>query len=240
MQSARPGFARALFSGIAGRYETMGRAMSLGQEPRWRRFLVSRLAVGPEDRVLDVATGTGLVAREIVRQHGCHVTGLDQSPEMLAVGAAANRAAGMERSIDLACGGAEELPFPDGAFDAVSFTYLLRYVAEPEAVLAELTRVLRPGGVLASLEFAVPPDPLTRQGWRLYTRLGLPAIGALASPAWRDTGRFLGPNIEEFHRRWPLAIQARLWHEAGLRRLAARRFTLGAAVVVWGVKRGMP
>jgi demethylmenaquinone methyltransferase/2-methoxy-6-polyprenyl-1,4-benzoquinol methylase len=215
----------------------MGALLSLGQESRWRRFLVSRITVGSGGRVLDVASGTGLVARELVRTTGATVVSLDQSSEMLAAGARVNRAAGMENAIEQVLASADALPFPDASFDAITFTYLLRYVPDPTATLEELSRVLRSGGTLAALEFYVPQDPLLRLGWRAFTRVGLPLLGATASPQWRDTGRFLGPNIEEFHRRFPLRRQAEAWSAAGLVSLGARTFTLGAAAVTWGTRQ---
>jgi demethylmenaquinone methyltransferase/2-methoxy-6-polyprenyl-1,4-benzoquinol methylase len=238
VEAASPAFAQRLFAGIAPEYERMGALLSLGQEDRWRRYLVSRVPVGPNDSVLDVASGTGLVARELVRTTGARVISLDQSADMLAAGAVANRSAGMDGLIEQIVASADALPFPDASFDAVTFTYLLRYVPNPQTTLIELSRVLRPGGTLASLEFYVPQDPVAHLGWRAFTRFGLPLIGAMASPEWRDTGRFLGPNIEAFHRRFPLRRQARAWRAAGLSDLGAQTFTLGAAVVTWGKKRG--
>ncbi|MDH3725125.1 MAG: class I SAM-dependent methyltransferase [Thermoleophilia bacterium] len=237
MESASPAFAQRLFARIAPEYEQMGALFSLGQEARWRRFLVSRVSVGRRARVLDVASGTGLVARELVRATGASVVSLDHSAEMLAAGARANRAAKMEGAIEQVLASADALPFPDASFDAVTFTYLLRYVPDPSATLRELSRVLRPGGTLASLEFYVPQDPVMRCGWRAFTRIGLPMLGATASPQWRDTGRFLGPNIEEFHRRHPLRRQAEAWMAAGLVGLGARTFTFGAAAVTWGTRQ---
>ena len=214
----------------------MGALLSLGQEQRWRRFLVSRINVGSGGRILDVASGTGLVARELVSRIGARVVTLDQSPEMLAMAAHHNARHGMAGDIEQVNGRAEELPFEDNSFDALTFTYLLRYVEDPGVVLRELSRVVRPGGSIASLEFFVPQDPLCRLGWRAFTRVGLPLLGATASPEWRDTGRFLGPNIESFYRRYPLRHQAVLWREAGIAQLGARIFTAGAAVVTWGTK----
>jgi demethylmenaquinone methyltransferase/2-methoxy-6-polyprenyl-1,4-benzoquinol methylase len=213
--------ARELFAPLGPTYDRYARLLSLGQDPRWRRFMVSR--VPPGAHVLDVATGTGAVAAELVRR-GCTVVGLDQSPEMLAV--ARRRLPGVE----LVEGRAEALPFPDGAFEALTFTYLLRYVADPVAVLAELARVVAPGGTIASLEFAVPRG-LWRPLWELYVRVGLPAAGALVSPGWREVGRFLGPSIRAFHARHDLVA---LWREAGIRDVRARRMSLGGGIVVWG------
>src|SRR5919197_3256952 len=108
--------ARALFAPLGPTYDRYARLLSLGQDPRWRRFLVSRVEAGPGDTVLDVATGTGAVAAELIRQKGCSVVGLDQSGEMLAV--ARDRLPRLE----LVEASAENLPFEDASFDALTFT----------------------------------------------------------------------------------------------------------------------
>jgi len=120
--------ANALFAPLGPTYDRYSALLSLGQDPRWRRFLVSRVEAGPDDTVLDVATGTGLVARELVRRKGCRVVGLDQSPHMLAV--ARQR---VPVGVELVEGDAERLPFEDASFDGLTFTYLLRYVDDPAA-----------------------------------------------------------------------------------------------------------
>jgi len=188
---------------------------------------------GPEGSVLDVATGTAAVAIELVRQHGCRVVGLDQSPEMLSGARGRIEAAGLSDRITLVEGGAEQLPFPDGAFDALTFTYLIRYVEEPAATLAELARVVRPGGIMAGLEFGLPRG-VWRPLWELYVRVGLPVSGAVISHGWREVGSFLGPSIRELHDRLPIAKQVGLWGEAGLEDVRVRRLSLGGGYVVWG------
>ncbi len=188
---------------------------------------------GPEGSVLDVATGTAAVAIELVRQHGCRVVGLDQSPEMLSGARGRIEAAGLSDRITLVEGGAEQLPFPDGAFDALTFTYLIRYVEEPAATLAELARVVRPGGIMAGLEFGLPRG-VWRPLWELYVRVGLPVSGAVISHGWREVGSFLGPSIRELHDRLPIAKQVALWRQAGLDDVRVRRLSLGGGYVVWG------
>jgi len=188
--------------------------------------MVSRVPEG--SRVLDVATGTGMVAGEL-RRRGCDVVGLDQSDAML------RHAKHLARAV---LGQAERLPFPDGSFDAVTFTYLLRYVDDPAATVAELGRVVRDGGTMASLEFFVPPDPAWRGAWYGYTRLAMPATGRLVSREWAGTGRFLGRSISEFWRRHPLPELAGWWRTAGIERPRYRVMSLGGGVVFWGVKRG--
>jgi demethylmenaquinone methyltransferase/2-methoxy-6-polyprenyl-1,4-benzoquinol methylase len=217
--------ARELFAPLGPTYDRVGAALSLGQDPRWRRFLVSRLPHG--GHVLDVATGTGLVAAELVRQ-GFEVTGVDQSPEMLTV---AHRRFGDQ--VALIHASAEALPLDSHSFDHLTFTYLLRYVADPEATLAELARVVRPGGLVASLEFGVPQG-LPRPLWDLYVQAVLPLAGRLLRNGWREVGDFLGGSIRDFWKRHPLQRQLEWWHTAGLRGVEVRRLSLGAAVVIWG------
>jgi demethylmenaquinone methyltransferase / 2-methoxy-6-polyprenyl-1,4-benzoquinol methylase len=220
--------ARTLFAPLGPTYDRYAALLSLGQDPRWRHFLVSRVDVGPRDTVLDVATGTGAVASELVMQKGCTVVGLDQSPEMLAE---ARRR--LPRAVTLVEGRAEQLPFPDATFDALTFTYLLRYVADPAATLRELARVVRPGGTIAGLEFAVPRG-LWRPLWELYVRTGLPLAGRVLSPGWAQVGDFLGPSIRSFYEQYPEQQLLELWWDAGIHDLRARRLSLGGGIVTWG------
>ena len=223
-----------LFAPLGPTYDRYSRLLSLGQDPRWRRFLVSRLEVGPDARVLDVATGTGAVALELVRQHGCSVVGIDRSPEMLAVARERVAARGLGAGIDLQEGRAETLPFPDGSFDGLTVTYLLRYVDDPAATIRELARVVRPGGTMSLLDFGVPPARVARALWEIYVRIVLPSAGRLLAPGWHEVGRFLGPSIRGLEARLPLDRQLELWSEAGLADVHARRLSLGGGVVVWG------
>jgi len=193
--------------------------------------------VGGGDHVLDVATGTGLVAAELVDRTGCRVTGIDQSPEMLAAARVRVADRGLADRIDLVQGEAERLPFPDGAFDGLTVTYLLRYVEDPGATLHELVRVVRPGGTVASLEFGVPPWPPARWAWTAYTAVGLPLAGLLAGPEWYRVGRFLRRSILDFYDRYPLPRLLDLYRAAGLRDLRVRRLSFGGGVVVWGQRR---
>ena len=231
--SARNLHARRLFAPLGTTYDRYSRLLSLGQDPRWRRFLVSRIRAGPDHTVLDVATGTGAVAIELVRRTGCSVVGLDQSPEMLAEARERVAAAGLADRIALVEGTADRLPFDDVSFDGLSFTYLLRYVDDPAATLRELARVVRSGGSLASLEFGVPGG-LWRGAWELYVRAALPLAGRAISSGWHEVGRFLGPSIRRFAAEHPLERQLALWREAGVEDVQARRLSLGGGVVVWG------
>jgi demethylmenaquinone methyltransferase / 2-methoxy-6-polyprenyl-1,4-benzoquinol methylase len=223
--------AKTLFAPLAPTYDRYATVLSYGQDPRWRRFLVSRIDAGPGDRVLDVATGTGAVARELIRQKGCAVVGVDQSREML--GEARRR---LREDAELVEASAEALPFADGEFDALTFTYLLRYVDDPPSVMTELARVVKPGGTIAGLEFGLPEGPW-RGLWELHVRAALPAAGAVTRNGWREVGSFLGPSIRAYHEAWPLERQLDAWRGAGIGNVQARRLSLGGGIVTWGQKR---
>jgi demethylmenaquinone methyltransferase / 2-methoxy-6-polyprenyl-1,4-benzoquinol methylase len=228
--SERQAQAKALFAPLGPTYDRVGALLSFGQDPRWRRTLVATL---PRDggHVLDVATGTGLVAAAL-RQRGFRVTGLDQSPQMLA-----RARVRLGQSVDLVEASAESVPFADGSFDHLTFTYLLRYVDDPAATLAELARVVRPGGTVAMLEFGLPRG-IWRPPWNLWVDVGLPLAGRLISPGWHAVGRFLGGSIRSFHARYPEPELLELWRRAGIRDLRSRRLSLGGGFVVWGRRDG--
>jgi demethylmenaquinone methyltransferase/2-methoxy-6-polyprenyl-1,4-benzoquinol methylase len=233
----RKSHARKLFAPLPRHYDRVATLLSFGQDPRWRQAMVAAIDAGPQERVLDVATGTGLVARELVRRYGCSVVGLDQSPEMLAAARRRlERDGTLARRVTLVEGEAERLPFGDREFDHLTFTYLLRYVDDVAATLAELARVVRPGGRIGMVEFGVPSQPVLRALWRAHTRVGLPVIGRVLSPAWLEVGRFLGPNVEQFHAAEP-DLPSR-WREAGIDHVHARPMSFGAGLVMSGVRRG--
>jgi demethylmenaquinone methyltransferase/2-methoxy-6-polyprenyl-1,4-benzoquinol methylase len=233
--SPRIRHARELFAPLGPTYDRYARLLSFGQDPRWRSFLVSRIPADAQ-RVLDVATGTAAVAIELVRAApGRTVVGVDQSPEMLAAGRERIADAGLSDRVELREGRAEALPFPDAEFDALTFTYLLRYVDDVPATLDELARVVRPGGTVAMLEFGLPLG-IWRPLWELYVRVGLPGAGAVVSPGWGGVGRFLGPSIRDFWRDWPEPLLLDAWREAGLAEVEARRLSVGGGIVVWGTR----
>lgn len=225
---AETAVARTLFAPLGPTYDRYAALLSLGQDPRWRGALVSHVDAGPADTVLDVATGTGAVARELLTQKRCAVVGLDQSPEMLAE---ARRR--LPADVRLVEGTAESLPFDDDAFDALTFTYLFRYVADPAATLRELARVVRPGGTIAGLEFAIPHG-VWRPAWELYVRAVLPVAGRVISPGWHAVGSFLGTSIRDFYARWPEAKLLELWRAAGIADVRSQRLSLGGGIVTWG------
>jgi len=228
--------ARELFAPLGPRYDRLGALLSFGQDPRWRRFLVSQTDAGPLDTVLDVACGTAAVSLELVRQKDCFVVGIDQSPEMLDVGRQRVTLAGATRKVRLREGDARALPFEDGQFDAVTFTYLLRYVEDPAATLRELARVVKPGGTMAGLEFGVPRG-LWRPLWDLWVGFGLPGAGRLVGNGWYEVGAFLGPSIRGHYAEWPLPRLLAAWRDAGISNAQAKRLSLGGGIVTWGRKK---
>lgn len=233
--SPRKREALELFRGLPARYDMLSAALSFWQDPRWRRALVGAVAPVAGERVLDVATGTGMVAAELLARADCTVVGVDQSAEMLA-GARARFAGVGDSRVELVEGQAEALAFADESFDALTFTYLLRYVDDPSATMRELARVVRPGGRVGSLEFGVPPWPPARAAWRVYTAVGLPTLGRLASREWQHVGRFLGPSIRGFYERHPLDAIVGYWEQAGLVDVHVRQMSLGGGVVMWARK----
>jgi demethylmenaquinone methyltransferase / 2-methoxy-6-polyprenyl-1,4-benzoquinol methylase len=236
--SERKRHARSLFAGIAADYDRWAQLLSFGQDRRWHDVMVETLAPAAAREgavVADVATGTGAVAMALARRYPCRVIGVDQSPDMLAGARARIAAAGLAGRIDLVEADAEGLPLEPGSVDALTHTYLLRYVDDPAAVLRTLAGAVRPGGIMASLEFGVPGGA-GLLAWRLYTRVGLPLAGAVAGSGWLHTGRFLGPSIEEFWDRHPLDAVLAMWAGAGMERVRARRLSIGGGVVIWGVR----
>ena len=257
------GFARDLFGPLPARYDRLAEILSFGQNGRWRSAMVDRVLPaagnrpgGPGDEpgngpgsepgcepgsgqrvILDVASGTAGVALQLERRGGAKVVGVDLTEAMLREGRRRVAAAGKSNRIGLVAGRAEQLPFPDAHFDALTFTYLLRYVQDPQATLTELARVLKPGGTIASLEFAAPEGPVWGPAWWAYTRLLLPAGGlALGGPEWYRVGRFLGPNISGHYRRYPVSWTVQAWQKAGFTDVGTRIMSLGGGLVMWGTR----
>jgi demethylmenaquinone methyltransferase / 2-methoxy-6-polyprenyl-1,4-benzoquinol methylase len=234
-------FTRDLFDGLPARYDLLAEILSMGQNGQWRSEMTSHVAgnVPADGVILDVASGTAGVALQLAERTGARVIGVDLTEQMLRQGQRRVAAAGMRDRITLAAGRAEQLPFPDASVDALTFTYLLRYVEDPQATLAELARVLKPGGVMASLEFCVPTSALWHPAWLAYTRMVLPAGGLLlGGREWFRVGRFLGPNISGHYRRYPVGWTVSAWEKAGLTDVGTRTMSLGGGLVMWGKRAG--
>jgi demethylmenaquinone methyltransferase / 2-methoxy-6-polyprenyl-1,4-benzoquinol methylase len=229
--------ARAVFAGLPARYDRLAYLLSLGQDRRWRRAVVERTAAGSPRLVLDVATGPAGIALAVASRTGADVAGVDLNEPMLRAGLPNVRRPGQRGRVALAAGRADRLPFAGASFDAVTFSYLLRYVPDPAATVAEMARCLRPGGTMASLEFAVPPQPFWHAAWWCYTRLALPVLGAITGgPAWFGVGRFLGPSITAHYQRHPVPEHIAAWRAAGMTDVRIRLMSLGGGLIMWGRK----
>jgi demethylmenaquinone methyltransferase/2-methoxy-6-polyprenyl-1,4-benzoquinol methylase len=228
--------AQDLFDGVAPSYDTWAQVLTVFQYLRWREFLVSRMALRPGNLVLDVCTGTAGVAMEIADHHDGRIVGLDVSHLMLEAGLRAVEKKNLDGRVQLVQGRAEHLPFPDETFDAVVFTYLLRYVQDPDATIRELSRVLKPGGELLSLEFGLPEALWMRALWEIHNRVVMPVMTIPVSRSWHRMGCFLGPSISDFCHRCPVDRIAAIWRENGIPLVQTRRLLQGAAIVMWGKK----
>ncbi|HTX63858.1 MAG TPA: class I SAM-dependent methyltransferase [Acidimicrobiales bacterium] len=246
--------ARRVFQGLPDHYDRLAEWLSFGQNRRWRATLVDAVAAGDPGLVADVATGTAGVALALRARTAADVLGVDLDVGMIRRGrdnvgqadrariggasptAAPRRATAGTIAFVVARG--EQLPLGDASVDALSFTYLLRYVDDPEATLAELARVVRPGGVVANLEFAVPESSPWRGLWWVYTRVALPLGGLVTGgPPWFRVGRFLGPSITDHYRRYPIDWTVKAWERAGIGEVTVRRMSLGGGVVMWGRRK---
>jgi demethylmenaquinone methyltransferase / 2-methoxy-6-polyprenyl-1,4-benzoquinol methylase len=212
---------QAMFDRVAPRYDLANAALSLGQDAHWRR--VTALAARPAGaRVLDVAAGPGNVARELVARGATQVTALDLSFNMLAAGARRRDAAITWVNAD-----AQQLPFPDASFDAVTISFGLRNVPDPELALREFGRVTRPGGRVVVCEFASPTSPAFRRVYRRYLVGLLPEAARLvsSSPA---AYRYLADSILA----WPDRRAVAGWIEAaGYREVMVKDLAGGIVAV---------
>jgi demethylmenaquinone methyltransferase/2-methoxy-6-polyprenyl-1,4-benzoquinol methylase len=214
--------ARSVFTGLPARYDRLAYLLSLGQDRRWRRAVTDHAAAAAPRLVLDVATGPAGVALAVAARTGADVVGVDLNEPMLRAGLGNVLRPGLRGRVRLA---------------AVTFSYLLRYVDEPAATIAEMARCLRPGGTMASLEFSVPPQPVWHGAWWCYTRLALPVLGAITGGrAWYQVGRFLGPSISAHYRRYPIDAHVAAWRAAGLTGVGVELMSLGGGLIMWGSK----
>ena len=229
-------FAQDLFDGIAPSYDTWAQVLTFFQYLPWRRFLVSQMAFRPGNLVLDVCTGTAGVAMEIAHHNKGRIVGLDASQLMLQAGVRAIEKQSLDGRVQLIQGRAEHLPFPDETFDTVVFTYLLRYVQDPDATIRELSRVLKPGGELLSLEFGIPETSWIQALWLIYNKVVMPVMTIPVSRGWHRVGCFLGPSISGFCQRYPVDRIAAIWRGNGIPLVETRRLFKGVAIVMWGTK----
>ena len=186
-----------MFDSIASKYDRMNHGMSLGIDRLWRRRFVRRLEKKLPEKaaVLDLACGTGDLTKAL-SDRGYHVTGLDISSEMMAIGREKCRYLSPKPNFVL--GSAEQIPFPDDTFDAVTIAFGLRNFDHRARCLAEIRRVLKPGGQLAVLEFAVPRNRHWNKIYLFYFKNILPLIGRLVGSA--DAYGYLVDSVLAFPR----------------------------------------
>jgi demethylmenaquinone methyltransferase/2-methoxy-6-polyprenyl-1,4-benzoquinol methylase len=232
-------FAQRLFKDLPTRYDHLAEWLSFWQNSRWRKAMVDHIVPGSPRRVLDVASGTAGVALQLADRTSAHVVGVDLTLDMLRIGQRNVAKAHRVRRVQLVNGRAEALPFADAVFDALTFTYLFRYVDDPQGTLNELARVVRPGALVASLEFMLPPNRFWRACWWAYTRLALPVGGLVTGGMeWYRVGRFLGPSISRLYRDYPVAWTVDAWQKAGFEDVGTRVMSLGGGLVMWGRRAG--
>lgn len=218
-----------MFDAIAGRYDLMNRVMTMGQDQKWRRFVIQMAGDPGNAPVLDLACGTGDIAALMCRMHpGSGVFGGDFSGNMLKTA----RRRFPELPISWQACDANRLPFAEGVFAAVTFGYLLRNVDDPLAVLQEVHRVLRPGGKVVCLDTTPPRRNLLYPFIRLYFRFGIPLLGKLiasdkAAYAYL-TGSTMGFASAE--------RLAEIFRQAGFSQVGYKKFMMGTIAVHWGSK----
>ncbi|TYT74141.1 bifunctional demethylmenaquinone methyltransferase/2-methoxy-6-polyprenyl-1,4-benzoquinol methylase UbiE [Desulfobotulus mexicanus] len=225
-------FVQSMFDAIAPRYDFLNRLLSLRQDTLWRRRAVRSLRLPKKARVLDVACGTADVAMEAIRQHpDAFVLGVDFSEKMLEIGREKIRSCGMEDSIELKPANALHLPFGDNSFEAITIAFGIRNIQDRERALEEFHRCLKPGGRLAVLELATPPEGILRKLYLLYFQSILPFIGGLFSSNFAYT--YLPDSVMAFPRP---AEFSEIIEGQGFQKVAFSPLTFGVATLYTGQK----
>jgi demethylmenaquinone methyltransferase / 2-methoxy-6-polyprenyl-1,4-benzoquinol methylase len=217
-----------MFDQVAERYDLLNDVLSAGQDRWWRRVVAATVAARPGERVLDLAAGTGTSTRSFTAT-GAYCIACDFSFGMLRVGA--RRAASEPRPqtgpMRFVAGDALALPFADGSFDAVTISFGLRNVADPDAALGEMLRVTKPGGRLVICEFGHLQPAALDTFYERYLAAALPAVARRLSPAG-DAYEYLAESIKDWPRQAELAVRIR---DAGWTAIRWRNLTLGVVAV---------
>lgn len=214
-----------MFDEVAEHYDRTNGVLSMGASPLWRLATVKAVAPQPGERILDIAAGTGTSSAAIARS-GADVVALDFSPGMISVGRQKHP------QLEFVEGDATALPFADGEFDAVTISFGLRNVKESRKALAEMFRVLKPGGRLVICEFSKPPRAIFRAGYGAYMRFVMPAV-VEASSSNPEAYRYLAESIAD----WPDQQELSGWiRGVGFTRVAYRNLTAGVVALHRGRK----
>ena len=230
-------YVRALFAAIARRYDLINSLLSLGRDGAWRRFAASKSDLPAGGMALDLATGTGGLARQLaLRNRHSTVVGVDFCPEMLRLAKSRIAASADEHNIELALGDVLRLPFVDDSFDSVTVGFALRNVADIAAIFQEAARVAKPGGRVVSLELTRPSSALVGAIHRFSLFHMAPLVGGLISGT-REAYTYLPNSIMEFPS--PEAVSI-VMEKAGLRDVQTCSLTFGAATVHEATKASKP
>jgi demethylmenaquinone methyltransferase/2-methoxy-6-polyprenyl-1,4-benzoquinol methylase len=222
-----------MFGAIAPRYDFLNRLLSFGIDRRWRKKAVRLLKYREGSRILDVATGTGDVALEIARSTpaSVRITGADFCREMVDLGEAKVSASPYAGRIDFKVAPCEDLPFANNTFDSITIAFGIRNVVDRKLGLAEMWRVLSPGGRMIILEFSTPRSVIFRQIYYFYFRRLLPVVGGLFSRY--KAYQYLPDSVLEFpsHGEFSSMISG-----AGFRNIHIKELTFGIATIYVGEK----
>jgi demethylmenaquinone methyltransferase/2-methoxy-6-polyprenyl-1,4-benzoquinol methylase len=226
--SKEPGQVSAMFDEVSSAYDRTNSLLSVGNDQLWRIATTRAVAPVAGERILDLAAGTGTSSAALAAS-GAHVVAADFSEGMLEVGR--RRHAGNPR-IEFVHADATDLPFDDDSFDAVTISFGLRNVVEPRKGLAELLRVVKPGGRIVVCEFSTPPAQLVRRGYDLYMKAVAPSLTRLVSSN-ATAYEYLNESIQA----WPDQETLSSWlRSAGFASVEHRNLTAGIVALHRGVK----
>ena len=223
-------YVSGMFDRIARRYDLTNSFMTFGQDALWRRYTARQARPRRGGLALDVAAGTGLIAREMARRYGTRVLAVDFAPEMMLQGR--REGVGSTEPVYFIGGDALRLPFADATFDCITTGFAMRNVIDIPAAFREMRRVVKPGGRVVCLEVSHPRLPVIRFLHAIYTGTIMPLLGKLIAGD-ADAYTYLPSSMRKFHSPERLA---QIMRSAGLRDVRFKQLTFGAVAVHWGVR----